>query len=69
MLSKGLRPTAGLLMTSALLICMSACEPRLPDDLPTLIQLMNSNDETISVDSTNKVRRTTASKGYYALSR
>ncbi len=63
MLSDCLRPTAGLLITSALLICMSACGPRLPDDLPTLIQLMNSNDETISVDSTNKVWKNYGKEG------
>jgi HEAT repeat protein len=34
---------------------MGGCEPSLLDDLPRLIQLMNSNNETISVDSTNKV--------------
>lgn len=57
MLSNGLRPTTRLLTTSALLICMSACEPRLPDDLPALIQLMSENSETLSVNAMNKVRK------------
>jgi len=38
-------------------ISLSGCGPNLPDDLPTLIQLMNRNSETISVDATLKVSR------------
>jgi HEAT repeat protein len=48
---------------SALLVGTAACEPRLPDDLPALIQLMNSNDETISVNSTNKVWKNYGKEG------
>ena len=57
MLSNGLRFTASLLTTSGLLICISACEPRLPGDLPALIQLMSENSQTLSVNAMNKVRK------------
>ena len=36
---------------------VSACGPELPDDLPQLIRLMNENNQTISVNSTNRVWR------------
>ena len=44
-------------VAGALLVCLSACGPTLPDDLPSLIQLMNRDSETISVNSTVKVRK------------
>ena len=43
------------LTAGALFVCMSACEPRLPDDLPALIQLMNRNSQKVSVNATIKV--------------
>lgn len=49
-----LRATFGKLVSLAAL-AVFACGPHLPDDLPSLIRLMNEKDETRSVDSTNKV--------------
>jgi len=63
MLNNGLRLPAMLFMISTVLFCVAACGPRLPDDLPTLILLMNSNNETISVNSTNKVWKNYGKEG------
>jgi HEAT repeat protein len=52
-----------------LFVCMavglfvSACEPKLPDDLSALIRLMNENSQTTSVDATNKVWRVYGKSG------
>jgi len=45
------------LIAGLLFVCIAACEPALPDDLSALIQLMNRNSETVSVNATIKVRR------------
>jgi HEAT repeat protein len=55
MLMWRLRSMGTTLTAGALFVCMSACEPKLPDDLPTLIQLMNRNSQTVSVNATIKV--------------
>jgi HEAT repeat protein len=49
-----LRATFGRLISVAALAFLG-CGPHLPDDLTSLIRLMNEKDETLSVDSTNKV--------------
>src|SRR5262245_9943089 len=36
-------------------IFLLGCGPRLPNDLPSLMRLMESNDETTGVDASNKV--------------
>ena len=38
-------------------LAAGACRGPLPDDLPSLVARMGENDESVSVDSTNKVRR------------
>jgi HEAT repeat protein len=50
-----LRSIGTALTAGALFVCMSGCEPRLPDDLPTLIELMSRNSQTVSVNATIKV--------------
>lgn len=42
---------------------LAACGPRLPDDLPTLMTLMNSNDQATSVNASNKVSEMYGSNG------
>ena len=39
------------------------CYARLPNDLQSLMEMMNSNDQTTSVDSSNKVSRDYGAKG------
>lgn len=46
-----------------LLVCLVACEPHLPDDLPSLIDSMNSNSETTAVAASNKVAKVFGKSG------
>jgi HEAT repeat protein len=53
------QPTWKRIVTAVYLLLMivvcTACEPQMPNDLPSLMEAMNSNSETISVNASNKV--------------
>ena len=44
-------------------IASAGCGPRLPADLESLMEMMNSNNQTISVNASNKVANEFGSKG------
>src|SRR5688572_8218246 len=46
-----------------LALTLISCEPALPDDLDSLIEMMNSNSETVAVAAANKVQRNFGKEG------
>ena len=54
---------AGVVAPAIVCLSMLACEPTLPNDFQSLMQLMNSNNETTSVAASNKLSKTYGKDG------